>query len=1087
MNCPQCNFENPEGMHFCGKCGCALSILNEQPTVAPSLAEKLERIQRYLPQALAKRILSQKDRIEGERRQVTIMFCDMMGFTPLTERLGPEETFTLMDKVIEILIHKVNEYEGMVNEIRGDGILAVFGALDALEDAPQRAVRSAIEIHKKIEEFSRNLAGNTRIGPILLRIGINTGPVVIGTVGNDLRVQFTVVGDTINMASRMETLAEPGTTYVTEDTYRLTKELFHFQPLGKKPIKGKQQPISVYKVLSSKEAVHRPRLGSERTIYTSLVDRDVELNLLELQVMKVINGKGSVVNIIGEAGIGKSRLLAELKRRDLMEKVRLLEGRAISIGKNLSFHPIIDLLKRWTSLTADEGNSLQSLQASVRRILPEDQLEVLPFIATLMGIKMPPSFSEKLIGIEGEALEKMIMRSVRALLTKAAEISPLVLVFEDLHWADKSSIGLIEAAFRLTENHRILFINVFRPGYEETGGRITQTLKHRPQIYSLELYLKPLDESDTESLITHIVHLTDVHRPLIRKIVERTGGNPFFVEEVVRSFIDEGGLIMRDGAFHVTEKLALLPIPSKIQDVLTARMDLLEEQCKDILKVASVIGRAFLHRILLHVAPSIANMDAALSYLQEIQLLRQGSKGGEVEYLFNHALVHETAYESILAQRRKELHLRVADAIKSLFADNLHEFYGMLAYHYSKAESDESALEYLMKAGEEALKSSASNEALHYYQEALSNYLKTHGDRALPEDVATIEQNIGLALYNKGDYVNADSYFGRVLKYYWPQLPKNPVSKVFQTISGFMALLLSLYCPSLRFKEKPLDTDKLAIDLFFKKLKALAITDPKRFFLESFHFYKNLTRFDLALLEMGIGMFVGASTFFSFTGISFGLSRKILDLLKERVQKDDLKSYTVFEFSHCLHNFLEGNWDKISAYDDDLVTKNLNMGETYWASQHCYWHGCSVLYQGRFDVSEDVVRRLNGIIESYENELSILLKYMLTLELLLESRKVPEALKEIDEALVSVKKTNQGHHLIHMYSTKARILLLLGNHEEAKTWLEQARLIAEEVHTVPWQLIDYYRSRFEYDCVFRGNPSTDSGLMRPPIPIQSVH
>ena len=343
MKCQRCGFESPAEMHFCGKCGYELTASSDLSSKAHPLEEKLARIQRYLPEGLTKKILAQKDRIEGERRQVTIMFCDMKGFTPLTHKLGPEETFVLMERVLEIMILKVHQYEGTVNEIRGDGILALFGALDALEDAPQRAIRASVAIHKGIADFNEKMKDEHRIPPILLRIGINTGTVVIGTVGIDLRVQFTLVGDTINMASRMEALAEPGTTYVTEETYRLTKGLFHFQPLGKKMVKGKEEPISVYKVLSAKEDVYRPRLGSERRIYSRMVGRDSELNRLELQVMKAINGQGSVVNIIGEAGIGKSRLVAELKRREVMKRVTLLES-IVCTGwfepwRRLHFHP----------------------------------------------------------------------------------------------------------------------------------------------------------------------------------------------------------------------------------------------------------------------------------------------------------------------------------------------------------------------------------------------------------------------------------------------------------------------------------------------------------------------------------------------------------------------------------------------------------------------------------------------------------------------------------------------------------------------------------------------------------------------------
>jgi class 3 adenylate cyclase len=253
MNCQMCGFENPAKMHFCGTCGYELTASSDLSGKALPLEQKWARIQRYLPEGLARKILAQKDKIEGERRQVTSMFCDMKGFTPLTHKLGPEETFALMEKVLEFMTLKVHQYEGTVNEIRGDGILALFGAPIALEDAPQRAIRTSLAIHKGIADFNEKMKYEHRIPPILLRIGINTGTVVIGTIGIDLRVQFTVVGDTINMASRMEALAEPGTTYVTEETYRLVKDLFHFQPLGKKIVKGKEEPIFVYKVISAKD------------------------------------------------------------------------------------------------------------------------------------------------------------------------------------------------------------------------------------------------------------------------------------------------------------------------------------------------------------------------------------------------------------------------------------------------------------------------------------------------------------------------------------------------------------------------------------------------------------------------------------------------------------------------------------------------------------------------------------------------------------------------------------------------------------------------------------------------------------------
>jgi class 3 adenylate cyclase len=516
MKCQRCGFESPAEMHFCGKCGCQLTASPDLSSQTHLLEEKLARIQRYLPESLAKKILAQKDRIEGERRQVTILFCDLKGFTPLTHELGPEETFALMERVIDIVILKIHQYEGTVNEIRGDGILALFGAPIALEDAPQRAIRSALAIHQEMIWFNKNHRGNSKVPPILFRIGINTGPVVVGTVGNNLRVQFTAMGDTINMAARMEALAEPGTTYVTEETFRLTRGLFQFQALGKKVVKGQEAPLSVYRVLSGKEDINRPRLGSERMIYSEMVGRDKELDRLELQVMKAINGQGSVVNIIGEAGIGKSRLVAELRERAVLKKrVALYEGRAISIGRNLSYYPIIDLLKQWARIRADDGEAaaLAKLEAAVRSLFPEDAGEVLPFVATLMGMKLWGRYAERVKGLEGEALEKLILKSLRDLLIRAAEMTPLVIVIEDLHWADTSSIELMESLFRLAETQRILFINLFRPGFPETGERILKTLEERLPVYHLEMVLEPLDERMSEALIQNMLSICQTPSP----------------------------------------------------------------------------------------------------------------------------------------------------------------------------------------------------------------------------------------------------------------------------------------------------------------------------------------------------------------------------------------------------------------------------------------------------------------------------------------------------------------------------------------------------------------------------------------------
>jgi len=653
-------------------------------------------------------------------------------------------------------------------------------------------------------------------------------------------------------------------------------------------------------------------------------------------------------------------------KRHAMVRVHFFKGRAFSIGKNLSFHPIIALLKQWARIREDDGEStaLGKLEMAVLYVCPEDLYEVLPFLAILMGMKLSGRYAERVQGLEGEALDNLILKSFRELLIKATERTPLVIVLEDLHWADNSSIELIKSLFRLSETRRILFINVFRPGHDETVDRIAETVREELEVCYVEIALEPLDSRISEALITNILRTGQIHHAFIRRIVDRAEGNPFFIEEIVRSLIDEGAIVVRDGTFKVTQKVSTIDIPNTINDTLMARIDRLDEKTRDLVKVASVIGRNFFYRLLQEVADTVEDIDDRLSYLKEIQLIRERKRMGELEYLFKHMLAQEVAYESILPLKQKELYLKVARSIERVFGDRLHEFYGMLAYHYSRTESLDKTEAYLIKAGEEAMKSSASSvAALHYFQEALALYLKKYDEIADPEKVMMIEKNIALAFYNRGQFVEAVEYFDKALNYYWKELPKNQVSAIYQFLLGFFHFLVSLYLPSLKFRKIPTQRDEEAIDLFYKKLKALPVIDPKRFFLESFLFYKVVTKFDLTKVDLGIGLFVNASTLFSFPGISFRLSRKILGLFKDKVDRSDVKSFTVYDFSETLHNYLEGNWKEIREYDDDLVTENLSIGDVYWAAQLSFWHAYPKLFQGYLNVPRLMVDKLNDLSE----------------------------------------------------------------------------------------------------------------------------
>jgi class 3 adenylate cyclase/tetratricopeptide (TPR) repeat protein len=1054
--CPQCRGENLLGDDFCEKCNSDLRRTKET-----SFAESA-RPHSYTPKFLADKILKSRTSIEGERKVVTVLFADVANYTSMADKLDSEEVHQIMEGCFKILMDQIHEYEGTINQFTGDGIMALFGAPLAREDHAQKACHAALAIQRALTGYDEEL--ETEFGlEFKMRIGLNSGPVVVGSIGDDLRMDYTAVGDTTNLAARMESMATPGTVMVSPNTYKKVSQYFELKPLGKVEVKGKKEPLEAYELVQEK--AYRPRLGLERFIYSEMVGRDEELAKLELHVLKTVNGEGSVVTITGEAGIGKSRLVAELKKRDVMKYVTLLEGRAISIGRNLSFHPINDVLKQWARIKEDdrEADALDKLKTAIRNLSSEDVDEVLPFVATLMGMRLSGRHAEKVKGIEGEALEKRISKNVRHLLVRATMLNPLVIVMEDFHWADTSSVELMESLFRLVETHRVLFLNVFRPCQKETSDRMLEKLRENLPQYHTEIVLQPLDEQMSEVLIRNMLKVKGLDHPLLDRIVQRAGGNPFFIEEVVRSLIDEGAVVVTDGAFRVTEKMETMVIPHTINDVLMARIDRLEEKTRNLLKVASVIGRSFFYRILAEVERMVEDIDSRLSYLKEIQLIRERKRMEELEYLFKHALAQEAAYDSILVQKRKKLHVEVAHSIEKVFKERLYEFYGMLAFHYCRGEDEEKAEEYLIRAGEEALKSSASSEALYYYREALNLYLKKCGDAADPGKVAMLEKNIALALFNRGQFVEAVEYFDKTLAYYGEKSPKHLISVLLRFVGCFLDFLISLYIPSLKWRRIPTQRDIEIISLFYKKLEMLAVTDPKRMFIESFYFLKMLTGLRITELEHGVGMFAANSIKFSWPGISFKLSQRILEFSREKVNKNDSKSVMCYEFADLLHNFLIGNWGAVNDYDDDLVNKNLLTGEVFFSSIYVGFRGEIYCEQGCLDRAQKMVDKLSEIAEVYENDYSRTRRNHLKTILLVKYRRFSEALFELEEAITVASKGSLKRYVNFFYALKARVQIMLNDISGAEDSLAYAEEYQSEVEAVPYYHSWFLTGQFIFD------------------------
>ena len=1060
MNCPSCQSINPPGSHFCNHCGQKITTSPSEKTSTLSPEDKLSRIQKYLPRGLAEKVLAQRDKIEGERKQVTVLFCDMKGFTPISEKLGPDTLYDVMDQVYEILMRQVHDFGGTVNEMTGDGIMALFGAPVALEEAPQRAIRASLSIHREMANLTDRLRKTKDdLPPIRMRIGIHTGPVVVGSLGDDLRVEFKAVGDTVVLAARLEQIAEAGQTYVSRDVFRVTEGYFDFETLEPTMVKGKSEPVQVYRVTGTKETPERS-VG----IGSSLVGREKELNRLELQIHRLINGTGGIVTITGEAGIGKSRLMAELRRKEAVNKTMLLEGRTLSIGRSLSFYPIIDALKHWSQIREEDtdAESQRKLEKAIRTIHPEEVNEVFPFIATLMGMKLTGKHAQRMKGIEGESLEKLIFKNMREIIIRGSELRPTVIYIEDFHWVDTSSLELIEALFRLVEEYRILFILVFRPGYADTGERIIKSIEENYPSHWTKIDQEPLNDTESEMLLSNLLRIKGLPLNIRDQILQRSGGNPFFIEEVVRSLIDEGAVVLKNGDYEVTEKVKQVVIPQSIHALIMTRIDRLDESTKNLVRMASVIGRNFFYRVLTEVASNIEEIDRRLDYLKEIQLIRERKRMEELEYLFKHALAQEAAYESIMIQRRKELHNKVARSIEKVFTERLHEFYGMLSYHYSMGEDLDKAEEYMIKAGEEAMKAAASSEALDYFQQALSIYRSKFGEKASPEKIAMLEKNIAHALLNRGRNLESADYFTRVLEYYGETLPETRFGVAMKVTYGLIHLLLGLYLPAIKWRRIPTERDKEIIHLYSYKALALAQPDPRRFFIETIYLMKRMTDVDLAGVPNGYGIFTNWSTLFSFTGISKRISRKILDFTENKIDHNDERAYANYLLQQFLHDYCMGDFVPPDPALDSLTDRMIKSGELAYGAYMILWPGLYFLDSGQFARAIEMIEKLNAVYREYNQDMAGFYEIILKTRLFLKQRRLAEALRTFHEGITFVdKKASKNMHFV-MHALKARALILSGEIEEAKNCLEYLDTIRGEIPLAPHHLGGYPLGRFMF-------------------------
>ena len=762
--CPICKATNPPQYKFCGECGQNLTLASKSTLKELSIDEKIDKIQRYLPKGLTDKILSHKDRIEGERKLVTVMFCDMEGFTGITERLGSEEAYSIMDEIYETLIHKVHDYDGTVNEMTGDGIMALFGAPIALEDAPQRAIRSSVAIHREMARLSDRIRQERKgLPPLKMRIGIHTGPVVLGTLGNNLRVEFKAVGDTVNLASRVENLAVPGATYVTEDTFKLTQGFFRFEALGEKKIKGKEEAVKIYRAIASSTRRTRFDVSAERGL-TPYVGREREFELLLDGFERAKKGRGQAFSIVAEAGIGKSRLLYEFRKAVANEDVMFLEGRCLSYSRGIAYHPVVDILKASFDIRDDDGDiEIRDKVKKGMKILRIDEASNLPYLLEFFSVK--DSGIEK-IPMSPEVRRNRMIEVFKLITLKGSEARPLITAYEDLHWADKSSEEVLKCILDNIPGARVLMIFTYRPEFVHTWGG---------KSYHNQVNLNRLSNRESLTMVRNLLDTKDIESNLEELILEKTEGVPFFIEEFTRSLDDLEIVEKKDNICHLVKDTLDLTIPSTIQDIIMARVDSLPDESKSLLQIVSVVGREFNYDLIKRITVlAERELLAQVSTLKEAELIYERGIYPQSTYIFKHALTQEVAYNSLLQKRRKEIHEQTGRAIEALYPVRLEEHYELLAHHYGRSGNIDKAVYYLELSNKKAKKSYALMEAKAYFEDAF-RLLKT-----LPETEKNQQRLISLL-------VGQDIIFVRLFKF----------KEYYDLLTGFESMVVRLRNPEL--------------------------------------------------------------------------------------------------------------------------------------------------------------------------------------------------------------------------------------------------------------------------------------------------
>jgi class 3 adenylate cyclase/tetratricopeptide (TPR) repeat protein len=704
VKCPRCQHENPAPSKFCSECGTRLIPLAGEAATQPRFVSP----DAYTPGYLAEKIITSRSALEGERKQVTVLFADIKGSMELLADRDPEEARELLDPVLDLMMEAVHRYEGTVNQVMGDGIMALFGAPLAHEDHAVRGCYAALRMHDAVRRYAQEIR-RTHGLELQIRVGLNSGEVVVRSIGNDLRMDYTAVGQTTHLAGRMEQLATPGTTRITANVLNMAEGYVAVSSLGPMPVKGLAEPIQDFELVGMSGARTKLQVAARRGL-SHFVGRNDELDHLASALEKAARGHGQVVAVIGEPGVGKSRLFYEFLHSHRTRDWFVLPSSSVSYGKATSYLPVIDMLKHYFRIhDRDESREIREKVTGKLLALDEALRPLMPALLALLDVAVDDQGWQAL---DPPQRRRDTLHAINRLLFRESQVQPLCLVFEDLHWIDSETQAVLDGLVESLPTARILLLVNFRPEYRHNW---------ESRKYFRQVRIDPLRDESANSLLSTMLGDDASLESLKSMLISRTSGNPLFIEESVRTLIETRVLAGSPGEYRLAQPVSTIVVPATVQAILAARIDRLPPVEKRLLQSAAVIGKDVLYALLLATAdlPEAA-LREHLAHLQSAELLYEINLFPDLEYTFKHALTHEVAYSNVLHERRRELHRRIMEVIEALYADRLLEQTERLAHHALRGEQWEKAATYARKAGAKAAARSAHREAVGAFEQALA-------------------------------------------------------------------------------------------------------------------------------------------------------------------------------------------------------------------------------------------------------------------------------------------------------------------------------------------------------------------------------